>query len=257
MFLVDGALRPAPVATEVLKRVGDPRLTTEIARFNLEANLTPLALTGDCFRRMEAEAKELIDKVRAGAHTLDADVLLAGILPTLQRADLGLHSITPSPRYEQLNRAVMALRGGPLSVHIKGLDEVQLSADNIMLLSSNTSFQVHLQVDPEEFVPLYNMAQAVTAPVLAAAVNSPLWLGHRLWQETRVALFQHSADARSGAQQARAVPRRHRALPRHHHDRGGRRPARGARARRDAETVGPAPAQRHGLVVEQTLLWCR
>jgi CBS domain-containing protein/gamma-glutamyl:cysteine ligase YbdK (ATP-grasp superfamily) len=208
MFLVDAAQRPAPVATEILKRVNDPRLTTEIARFNLEANLTPLILTGDCFRRMEAEDKELIEKVRAGARAFEADVLLAGILPTLQKSDLTLANITPAPRYEQLNAAVMSLRGGPLSVHIKGLDEVQVSSDNIMLLSSNTSFQVHLQTDPADFVPLYNLAQAVTAPVLAAAVNSPLWLGARLWQETRLALFQHSADARSGAQQARGFPTR-------------------------------------------------
>ena len=110
MFLVDAALRPAPVAPAVLQRVKDARLTTEIARFNLEANLTPLLLTGDCFRRMEQEAKGLIGRVRAGARELGADVLLAGILPTLQRADLGLHSITPAPRYEQLNRAVMAAR---------------------------------------------------------------------------------------------------------------------------------------------------
>src|SRR5579885_733359 len=41
MFLVDREMRPAPVAADVLKRVADPRLTTEIARFNLEANLTP------------------------------------------------------------------------------------------------------------------------------------------------------------------------------------------------------------------------
>src|SRR5205085_9457021 len=53
MFLVDPMMRPAPVAGEVLKRVNDPRLTTEIARFNLEANLTPLLLAGDCFSRME------------------------------------------------------------------------------------------------------------------------------------------------------------------------------------------------------------
>jgi len=77
-----------------------------------------------------------------------------------------------------------------------------------MMLSSNTSFQVHLQAGPEEFVSLYNMAQAVTAPVLAAAVNSPVWLGNRLWQETRLALFQHSADARSSSQVARQFPTR-------------------------------------------------
>ena len=208
MFLVDPHMRPAPVAQEVLGRVGDPRLTTEIARFNLEANLTPRLLEGDCLRRLEGEIREVVGVVREGAQASGADVLLAGILPTLRRSDLSLESITPSPRYRHLNDSIMAMRGGNISVHIKGLEEVDVVSDNIMPLSSNTSFQVHLQVGPEEFVPLYNMAQAVTAPVLAAAVNSPVWLGNRLWQETRLAIFQHSADGRSSAQRARQFPTR-------------------------------------------------
>lgn len=208
MFLVDRHMRPASVAQEVLERVADPRLTTEIARFNLEANLTPRLLEGDCLRRMEAEVSEVIKLVRDGARASHADVLLAGILPTLRRDDLSLKQITPSPRYYQLNDSIMRMRGGSIRAHVKGLDEVNVFSDNIMLLSSNTSFQVHLQVGPEEFVPLYNMAQAVTAPVLAASVNSPVWLGNRLWQETRVALFQHSADTRSVAQRDRNFPTR-------------------------------------------------
>jgi CBS domain-containing protein len=208
MFLVDRYMRPACVAQEVLRRVGDARLTTEIARFNLEANLTPRLLEGDCLRRLEAEVGEVIALVREGARASQADVLLAGILPTLRREDLGLEQITPAPRYYQLNDAIMRMRGGSIRAHVKGLDEVNIFSDNIMLLSSNTSFQVHLQVGPAEFVQLYNMAQAVTAPVLAAAVNSPIWLGKRLWQETRLALFQHSADARSVAQRDRNFPTR-------------------------------------------------
>ncbi len=53
MFLVDAGLRPAPVATQVLESAADPRLTTELARFNLEANLDPLRFCGDCLRRLE------------------------------------------------------------------------------------------------------------------------------------------------------------------------------------------------------------
>src|SRR6185369_3497858 len=53
MFLIDRYLRPAPVSLEVLNRADDSRLTTEIARFNLEANLTPLELENNCFSRME------------------------------------------------------------------------------------------------------------------------------------------------------------------------------------------------------------
>src|SRR5438128_9832812 len=80
MFLVDRHVRPAFVAQEVLSRVNDPRLTTEIARFNLEANLTPRLLEGDCLRRMHEETDEIIGAVRAGARELGAEVPLARIL---------------------------------------------------------------------------------------------------------------------------------------------------------------------------------
>jgi CBS domain-containing protein/gamma-glutamyl:cysteine ligase YbdK (ATP-grasp superfamily) len=208
MFLVDRHLSPAYVAQEVIEGASDPRLTTEIARFNLEANLTPRPLAGDCFRRLEEEVCEVVRVVREGARSLGAEVLLAGILPTLRNSDLRLEAITPNPRYLALNDAVMRARGGRVHVHIKGVDEVNVASDNIMPLSSSTSFQVHVQAAPAEFASLYNAAQAITAPVLAAAVNSPLWLGNRLWQETRIAIFQHSVDGRSAAQQARGFPTR-------------------------------------------------
>ena len=208
MFLVDRDLRPAPLSLEVLQHANEARLTTEIARFNLEANLTPLLLSGDCFSEMLAELDALIAKTRESARTVGADVLLAGILPTLQQSDLTLDNLTPVSRYHELDRGVIRLRGGPLSIHIKGLDELQITHDNIMMESCNTSFQIHFQTDPDQFAACYNMAQAITAPVLAAAVNSPLLFGHRLWQETRVALFQHSTDARSRSQLARSHPTR-------------------------------------------------
>ena len=208
MFLIDRYLRPAPVSLEVLEHASDPRLTTEIARFNLEANLTPLELKNDCFSRMERELTELIELARAGAASQNADVLLSGILPTLQKSDLTLDNLTPVVRYHELDRAVIRLRGGPLSIHIKGLDELHLTHDNIMMESCNTSFQIHFQSTAHDFANDYNAAQAITAPVLAVAVNSPLLFGQRLWQETRVALFQHSADERSRPQLTRQQPTR-------------------------------------------------
>ena len=208
MFLVDRNFRPAPISLEVLKHASEPRLTTEIARFNLEANLTPLDLTGNCFSQMEAELSDLLELTRNSAGAYDGDVLLSGILPTLQKSDLTLDNLTPIARYRELDRGVIRMRGGPLSIHIKGLDELNLTHDNIMMESCNTSFQIHFQSSPAEFVNHYNIAQAITAPVLAAAVNSPLLFGHRLWQETRVALFQHSTDERSRTQLARSQPTR-------------------------------------------------
>ncbi len=205
MFLVDRTMGPAPVATEILARASDPRLTTELARFNLEANLTPHVFGGDCLRKLDHELVEVVALAREAANECGAHVVLVGILPTLRKSDLGLDNMTPNPRYFALNRAMSKLRGGDFHVLIKGLDELETTHDNVMLESCNTSFQIHFQVAPSEFARLYNVAQAVTAPVLAAAVNSPVLLGRRLWNETRVALFQRSVDARSSAHQARGL----------------------------------------------------
>ncbi len=208
MFLINHSMRPAPVALEVLQLASDDRLTTEIGKFNLEANLSPQLLAGDGLRHMEREIHELVAIARQAANSLNADVVLAGILPTIQQSDLRMENLVPSSRYLALNQAMQQLRGGAFNVHIKGLDELQMTHDNIMLEACCTSFQVHLQVGAEEFAQLYNWAQVITAPLLAAAANSPVFLGHRLWHETRIALFQHSTDERSTTRQLRSHPPR-------------------------------------------------
>lgn len=203
MFLVDSAMRPAPLAIEVIEAARDCRLTTEIGRFNLEANLTPRDFGGNCLRAMEDELNEILDIVRDTAGKLDAGVVLAGILPTIQLSDLTHENLTPNPRYHEIDRVVTKLHGMDRVIQIKGLDELQLTLQDTFIEFCNTSFQIHLQVGAGEFVKYYNWAQAIAAPVLASAVNSPLLLNHRLWQETRLALFQHATDTRSLAHKER------------------------------------------------------
>ncbi len=205
MFLIDQNMRPAPVATSVLEAVNDERLTNELALFNLEANVTPRTFGGKCLSQMHAELDECVALSRKAALAARADVVLSGILPTLRTGDLSLENMTPMPRYAQLNDAISKARGGSFRVNIKGTDELQIEHDNVMLESCNTSFQIHFQVEPAEFAKFYNVAQAATAPVLSAAVNSPLLLGHRLWTETRVALFQWAVDSRSAAHRQRGL----------------------------------------------------
>lgn len=197
MFLVDSAMRPAPLAIEVIEQAQDKRLTTEIGRFNLEANLTPRDLTGSCLTEMETELNEILGVARAAAGEFGADVVLAGILPTIQLSDLKHDNLTPHPRYNEIDRVVTKLHGKDRFIQIKGLDELQLTLQDTFIEFCNTSFQVHMQVGVRDFVRCYNWAQAIAAPVLASAVNSPLLLNHRLWHETRLALFQHATDTRS------------------------------------------------------------
>ncbi|HMS41967.1 MAG TPA: CBS domain-containing protein [Pyrinomonadaceae bacterium] len=208
MFLVDSAMHPAPIVLEILENAKDKRLTTEIGRFNIEANLTPLEFSGDCLSKLENELNELVRIVKNSARELNADAVLCGILPTIQLSDLVESNLTPNPRYLELNRILTHLHGNERLIHIKGLDELRLHLKDTFTEFSNTSFQVHLQVPIKDFAKYYNWAQAITAPVLASAVNSPVLLGHRLWHETRLALFQHAVDERSPVHQERNRPAR-------------------------------------------------
>jgi CBS domain-containing protein len=208
MFIIDKAMHPAPLVEEIIAIVKDGRLTTEIGRFNLEANLTPIDFTGDCLSRLEKELYEVLGTVRAAAKTLDADIVLAGILPTIQPSDLTEKNLTPNPRYFEINRVVSELHGDNRFIHIKGIDELQVILQDTFVEFCNTSFQVHLQIGAAEFVNVYNWSQALAAPVLASAVNSSLLLNNRLWHETRIALFQHATDTRSPIHQLRRQPPR-------------------------------------------------
>ncbi len=208
MFLVDRNMRPAMLSTKVLGILNDPHFTTELAKFNLEANLSPRLFASGALRSMETDLVELVGKAKKSAAEFQSDVVLAGILPTLILSDLSLDNMTEVPRYRELNRMLSQMRGSKFYVLIKGLDELHVTHDNMMLEACNTSFQLHYQVSPAEFVDLYNLSQAITAPVLAAAVNSPILFGQRLWAETRLALFQHSVDERSELNKARSRPPR-------------------------------------------------
>lgn len=210
LFLVDHAFRPAPLSLKIIEEVNNPHITTELGSFNLEFNLDPIHFEASCFSEMENQMMALIAKVRTAAQKFKADVVLTGILPTLRKGDLGLHNLTPKPRYFALNEAMNRLRVGDYELFLRGTDELYIRHDSVMLEACNASFQVHFQVSAENFAKYYNIAQAVAGPVLAVSENSPLLFGKRLWHETRIAVFQQSIDTRHAPRYLReSLPRVH------------------------------------------------
>ena len=197
LFMVDERMQPAPIIDEVLERNTDDRIVTELTKFNVEFNMDPLKFGSGCFREMEQATGELLQTVRTLVQSVGGEPVMTGILPTAHLSDFTLDYMTPRPRYYALNDALGRLRGGPGQYQIRGLDELFLKHDSIMLEGCNTSFQTHFQVTPDEFPHFYNIAQVVAAPCLAAATNSPVLFGKRLWRETRIALFQQAVDTRS------------------------------------------------------------
>jgi len=205
MFLVDKNFSPACKSVEIMADINDPRFTFEIAKFNLEANLTPHELKNNCLRKLENEINETLMIARRTAGKHGVQIVLAGILPTLKQLDLTLENMVPIDRYFELNDTLKGLRGSNFRLNIRGMDELSVTHDSFMLEALNTSFQVHMQVSSDDFVHKYNIAQAITAPVMAVSVNSGLIHHNRLWHESRIAVFQNSVDTRSDTLQQRGM----------------------------------------------------
>lgn len=200
MILVDRkTFKPAPIAMDVMEAVRDyPWIETELARFNLEINLEPQLFAKNSLRKMEDEILSKTRIIRDVLHPMGADLILTGILPTIRKYDLEMHNLTPRERYRVLMDAIhKQLLGSAFELRLSGIDELLVKHNSPLLEACNTSFQVHLQVSPADFVNMYNAAQAVSAPVMAIAANSPIVFGRRLWHESRIALFQQSLDVRT------------------------------------------------------------
>jgi hypothetical protein len=195
-FLVDGATLPLPRNQAIRAAVADPRVTLELSRFNLELNASPTPLAGRPFAALGDELDLLLGRVGDAVRAHQGRIALIGILPTLTEAHLHPGAMTDAPRYRALDRGLLRLRGGPLRIRIAGDEPLALAISHVAPEGANTSFQVHLRVAPEDFTRTYNAAQAASAPALAVAGNSPTFLGHLLWEETRIALFKQSVEDR-------------------------------------------------------------
>jgi gamma-glutamyl:cysteine ligase YbdK (ATP-grasp superfamily) len=196
MYLIDDEANPVPKNLDVIRDAHDDRLTIELNRFNLEFNSSPVATEGEPFSALRTEFEEGLRGLRTSAQSHGADINLVGILPTLRIQDLGRDAITDLTRYHALAHYLRVNRGAPFQVHIDGSEPLHLQSNDISPEGASTSFQIHLRVECDAFARTYNAAQLATGPVLAASGNSPFFLGHLLWEETRIALFQQTVDAR-------------------------------------------------------------
>jgi hypothetical protein len=198
LSLVDSAARPLRSNQAVRAATADARVNVELDRFNLELNATPTLLAGRPFTELGNELRLLLGRVAEAAGEHGGRPVLVGILPTLRRSDLDTRVISDLPRYRALNSRLRELHHDPFRLRIAGADPLELTSDDIALEGAATSFQMHLRVDPDDFARSYNAVQAATAPALAVAGNSPTFLGHRLWEETRIPLCKQSIDDRDG-----------------------------------------------------------
>ena len=197
LCLIDKRGYPSSTALGILKNIQDPNYTNELALYNLEINLSPQKLFGKCFSNSENELHNSIARGREVAQTYDTDILLAGILPTINFRHLSFQYMTPEERYKVLSNELLRLRGTHFEIFLQGVDDFHATLNSVLFEACNTSFQLHLQIDPREFDVMHNWAQMISGPIMAACTNSPLLFGKELWAENRIALFKQSLDTRA------------------------------------------------------------
>ena len=197
VYVTDRKGDAAPINSELLDRIASPDFQTELAQFNIEFDVKPRKLAGHCFAEIEDELRRQLNHAQTQARTMDAEVLIIGILPTLTDFDVTEQNLSANPRYKALNDSILNQRGEDILIRIEGDETLETTANSILFEAACTSMQLHLQVDPLDFARYWNAAQILSAPLLAAGANSPFFLGKQLHHETRIALFSQATDTRT------------------------------------------------------------
>ncbi len=200
-WLIQADGTPAPVNKEFLAYLDNPLVVPELAAFNVELNTDPRQLKADALTAMERDLAANWSACQQAAGQFDAALVMIGILPSVTQQQLSLRNMSGMARYRALNEQVFLLRHGePLHLHIEGNETLSLTHHDVMLEAGTTSLQIHLQVPVEQAHRYMNAAHVASAPMVAAAANSPYLFGHDLWHETRVPLFEQAVEVGSPKQ---------------------------------------------------------
>ncbi|MFE9423855.1 glutamate-cysteine ligase family protein [Kitasatospora sp. NPDC006697] len=203
--LADDQGLPLLTNDQVLESIGSTDFQTELGRFNIEVNIAPHQLSGHVFEELREELDTGLRYADRRAAEAGARIIMVGVLPTLDVQHTGLDAMSHNNRYSLLSDQIMAARGEDIALDIEGVERLQLDSVSMVAEAAATSLQLHLQVTPDRFAPVWNAAQAIAAVQVALGANSPFLFGRELWRETRPVLFQQACDTRSAELKAQGV----------------------------------------------------
>ncbi|MCA9099128.1 MAG: hypothetical protein KDA36_12115, partial [Planctomycetaceae bacterium] len=195
-WIVDATGHPLPWNDRIIELAEPDTVVPELSKFNVEFNVDPRPLADRGLSELAAELESGWHQLDTAANQLGASITSIGVLPSITDSMLSLANMSNLHRYRALNEQVLRLRqGNPIRLDIAGPESLLLEHRDVMLESAATSFQLHLQVPLRDSVRYYNAAIIASAPLVAIAANSPFLFGHRLWEETRIPLFEQAVDA--------------------------------------------------------------
>jgi gamma-glutamyl:cysteine ligase YbdK (ATP-grasp superfamily) len=193
-WLIDAEMRPAPINQLFLTSLKNPLVTTELAKFNIELNCQPVALTENVFSLLLQQLQDTWRKIAQQAACLQHQAIMIGILPTLQQQDLHLANMSDMHRYRALNEQILHSRGKPIHIDIAGIEHLKFDHHDVMLEAATTSFQTHIQLPLAIAHHFYNASLIASAAMVAVCANSPFLFGKKLWHESRIPLFEQAIE---------------------------------------------------------------
>jgi len=196
MYLVDDQGEVSLSNQALIKDLQDEQFQPELNQYNIELNLNAFNQKGKPFSKLRAEILDKTGYLERIAGKRNINIVPVGILPTLRKEHLNASFMTDIPRYHCMAKHLYQQRGENFKININGEEPVSVDFEDICAEGANTSFQVHLMVEPARFCQVFNAAQLTIPLVTAISGNSGIFLGNRVWDETRIALFKQSLDIR-------------------------------------------------------------
>ncbi|NPC95306.1 glutamate--cysteine ligase [Nocardioides sp. zg-DK7169] len=203
--LVDKAGDPAMCNAEVLAEIADEDFQTELGQFNVEINLAPARLREGGLSAFEDNLRRSLNDAEQKSARVGAQLVMVGILPTLDEGHMARSTLSGNPRYRLLSEQILNARGEDISIAITGPERLRTTTDSIVPEAACTSTQLHVQTSPDQFAAYWNASQVISSIQLALGANSPYLLGKELWRETRIPLFEQATDTRSAELEAQGV----------------------------------------------------
>lgn len=193
-YLTDENANVAAINKDLVVQAGDPRITLALNKYHIDLEFSPVQTGGLPFDSLYQELIEVQELIDESAAQLKCHATPIGILPTLKREDLCAANMTEICRNKALNQGLEKLRGKNIRIHIEGNDPLMFNCNDVSLEGANSALHFYLKTPVKRFAKTWNALQLITPIVMGVSANSPVMFGHRLWQETRVAMFKKTSN---------------------------------------------------------------
>lgn len=194
-WLADKNMKPDPAGEEFIEHMRNEQVVPELARFNFEINSNPYRIDSGVFSSLHQEMEKIWRECEETAALDGHYPLVIGSLATFDKTLLNKKYFFPRKRYLAMNEQVLKFRDNrPFHITIDGEEELDFETKTIMTESAATSLQIHLTVEQSEAKDFYNASVAASSFMAAIAANSPFFLGKELWDESRIPIFEQSAE---------------------------------------------------------------